>query len=75
MATYVRWFDELGKADVLLAGGKGANLGEMTRAGLPVPPGFVIVAAAYHTFIAGANLHEERIAVDGHPDSLFLSQR
>ena len=37
---------ELGRDDVALAGGKGANLGELVRAGLPVPPGFVVTTAA-----------------------------
>lgn len=41
------WFDEITAADIAAAGGKGANLGETTRAGMPVPPGFVISAAAY----------------------------
>ncbi len=39
--------DELTLSDVPRAGGKGANLGELTRAGLPVPPGFVVTAEAY----------------------------
>jgi pyruvate,water dikinase len=43
----VAWFGELSKADVPRVGGKGANLGELTRAGLPVPPGFVVTAQAY----------------------------
>jgi pyruvate, water dikinase len=43
----VRWFSELGLADIALAGGKGANLGELTRAEFPVPPGFVVTAPAY----------------------------
>ncbi len=43
----IRWFDELKVADVAAAGGKGANLGELTAAGFPVPPGFVITASAY----------------------------
>jgi len=47
MGEFVAWFDELGKGDVAVAGGKGANLGEMTRAGLPVPPGFVLTTQAY----------------------------
>jgi pyruvate,water dikinase len=38
---------ELGRSDVSLAGGKGANLGELTAAGFPVPRGFVVVAPAY----------------------------
>ena len=43
----IRWFSEIGLTDVALVGGKGANLGELTAAGLPVPPGFVVTAAAY----------------------------
>lgn len=51
-APRLRWFSELTREDVALAGGKGANLGEMTRAGLPVPPGFVITAAAFQEAMA-----------------------
>jgi pyruvate,water dikinase len=47
----VMWFEELDKDDVPIAGGKGANLGEMTKAGLPVPPGFVVTAEAYQKFL------------------------
>ncbi len=43
----VTWFQELSSADVAVVGGKGANLGELTRAGFPVPRGFVITADAY----------------------------
>jgi Pyruvate phosphate dikinase, AMP/ATP-binding domain len=43
-------FSTLSKADVAYAGGKGANLGEMTGAGLPIPPGFVVGAPAYASF-------------------------
>ena len=35
-----------------LLGGKGANLAEMTRLGLPVPPGFVVTTAACNAFLA-----------------------
>ena len=42
----VRRFGELSRADVPFAGGKGANLGELAAAGLPVPPGFVVGAPA-----------------------------
>ncbi|RKG95096.1 phosphoenolpyruvate synthase [Corallococcus sp. CA053C] len=42
------WFDALSRKDVAQAGGKGANLGELTRAGLPVPIGFVVTAASFH---------------------------
>jgi len=49
--TYTAWFDEIRKDDIALAGGKGANLGELSRAGLPVPGGFVVTTRAYDTFV------------------------
>src|SRR5919199_4278251 len=49
--TYTAWFNEIRKDDIALAGGKGANLGELSRAGLPVPPGFVLTTAAYDAFV------------------------
>lgn len=45
--SLVSWFADLSRDDVPHVGGKGANLGELTRAGLPVPPGFVVTAEAY----------------------------
>ena len=41
------WFGDLDRAATDLAGGKGANLGELVKAGFPVPPGFVVTAGAY----------------------------
>lgn len=37
----------VGRADLAVAGGKGANLGELIRAGFAVPPGFVVTTALY----------------------------
>ncbi len=51
---YIRWFREIGKEDLKLVGGKGANLGELSRAGFPVPPGFVITIDAFEEFLEGA---------------------
>jgi pyruvate,water dikinase len=51
MPKFVAWFSEIHKNDVPLVGGKGANLGEMTNAGFPVPNGFVITSHAYYEFI------------------------
>jgi len=45
------WFDEIDKDDVALVGGKGANLGEMTGAGFPIPYGFVLTSNAYFDFL------------------------
>ena len=50
IAEPVRTFSQLRVTDVSYAGGKGANLGELTSAGVPVPPGFVIGAPAYGAF-------------------------
>ena len=56
--SYIRWFEEVGADDVGLVGGKGANLGEMVRVGLPVPPGFCLDAGAYRDFIQATGLDE-----------------
>ncbi|MCL0057469.1 hypothetical protein M1N05_00165 [Dehalococcoidales bacterium] len=45
------WFNEVTKKDIPLVGGKGANLGEMTNAGIRVPPGFIVTANAYYNFL------------------------
>jgi pyruvate,water dikinase len=50
------WFADVGKDDVGVAGGKGANLGEMTRARIPVPPGFIVTADAYRRFLEASGL-------------------
>lgn len=52
------WFEEVAKDDVSLVGGKGANLGEMTNADLPIPYGFIITSHAYFQFIKEANLQQ-----------------
>ncbi|MBR6308855.1 MAG: phosphoenolpyruvate synthase [Lachnospiraceae bacterium] len=48
---YIKAFSEIKKEDIAIAGGKGANLGEMTQAGIPVPPGVVLTADAYDYFM------------------------
>src|SRR4051812_8555914 len=57
---FVRWFAEVGLADVSLVGGKVASLGEMIRElstlGIRVPDGFAITAEGYRHFIAKAGL-------------------
>jgi|SRR5215208_3094979 phosphoenolpyruvate synthase/pyruvate phosphate dikinase len=53
---YTAWIDDLRKDDIALAGGKGANLGELSHAGLPVPPGFVVSTKAYDAFVEANGL-------------------
>ena len=62
---YTARLDEVGKDDLALAGGKGANLGELSRAGLPVPPGFVVTTRAYDAFVEAGGLRDAifRLAV------------
>ena len=57
--------------DVSVAGGKGANLGDMLRAGLPVPPGFVICAQAYRDAVMASGLRAqiEDLLAAADPDS------
>jgi pyruvate,water dikinase len=50
------WFHEISRNDVPLAGGKGANLGDMAQMNLPIPPGFVITAPAYQMMLEQAGL-------------------
>ena len=56
-------FSEITKNDAHIAGGKGASLGEMTRAGIPVPGGFVVTAAAFEQFLKETHLHVEVEAI------------
>ncbi|MEM1675154.1 MAG: phosphoenolpyruvate synthase [Desulfurococcaceae archaeon] len=53
---FVVWLEEVGKEDVLLVGGKNANLGEMIKAGIPVPPGFAVTSYAYKYFLEKTGL-------------------
>ena len=71
----VLWLDEVDADDLGDVGGKGASLGELTAAGLPVPPGFVVTAGTYRSFIEDAGIDEaifEAVDVDVE-DSAALS--
>ncbi|MBS3116747.1 PEP/pyruvate-binding domain-containing protein [Candidatus Woesearchaeota archaeon] len=56
---FIRPFTAITKKNVDLAGGKGASLGEMTHAGFPVPPGFVILSATFDQFIDKTGIKED----------------
>ncbi|KYK34472.1 MAG: hypothetical protein AYK19_12105 [Theionarchaea archaeon DG-70-1] len=56
---YVKSLQNVSQEDFTSAGGKGANLGEMIQAGLPVPHGFVVLTSAYHDFVKTNRLQEE----------------
>ena len=56
---YVQKFEDLNKSDIGIAGGKGANLGELTQAGIPVPPGFVVTAETYEKFMEDSGINDK----------------
>lgn len=56
----ILWFEEVGKEDVAKVGGKSANLGELlTKAKVPVPPGFSVTTYAYKKFLEDTNIKKE----------------
>ncbi len=78
MSRDILWFSEVGKDDGAIVGGKGANLGELTKAGLPVPPGFIITADAYFDYLKATDLAQKISSViDGFnkEDSKDLQER
>ncbi len=61
MKKYVYFFDEGNKEMKSILGGKGANLAEMSRIGLPVPPGFTITAEACNKYYEDGKQIEEAV--------------
>ena len=55
----VVWFMEVDKEDLHLVGGKGANLGELTKLEIPVPPGFIVTTQSYFHFLEESNLSKK----------------
>lgn len=60
--AHILWFKEINKNDIPFVGGKGANLGEMVNAGIPVPYGFVVTATAYFDFLEGTSLKQKIVS-------------
>lgn len=56
---YIFWFEELGQDHSKLVGKKCANLGEIAKLGLPVPPGFALTVKAYEEFLEKTNALQE----------------
>lgn len=57
--SFVLPFEKLDRKSVKIAGGKGANLGEMTKLKISVPPGFVVLATAFDRFLEETDLDVE----------------
>lgn len=56
---YIKWLSEISKSDIPVAGGKGANLGEMYNSGFPVPPAFVVTVRAFEYFLSATNINQK----------------
>src|SRR6266700_5567371 len=66
MAKYISWFRDIGLDDRPKVGGKGGSLGELHRAGIHVPPGFVVRTEAFEDFIDALERHSPvRVRVAG----------
>jgi pyruvate,water dikinase len=57
--NYIKWLSDLSKKDLQLAGGKGANLGEMFNAKFPVPQAFIATTDAFFFFLKEAKLEQK----------------
>src|SRR5262245_56678499 len=51
-AAHISWFADIGLVDRAHVGGKGGSLGELQRAGIAVPPGFIVRTGAFEGFLA-----------------------
>ncbi len=72
----VCWLDDIKKDDTALVGGKGANLGELRRAGFPVPDGFVVTADAFAAAVRDeTNDGRSFAALAADPDALEAESR
>lgn len=56
---FIKDFKEIDKKDIQIAGGKGANLGELIKIGIPVPDGFIILAGAFEGFLEENDINIE----------------
>lgn len=68
---------DINQQELSIAGGKGINLGALTHAGFPVPPGFVLLTGAYQHFLSVNNIVEEveRLAQQATPLDLAACER
>jgi pyruvate,water dikinase len=72
--TFIRKLSELSQGDSHVAGSKAANLGELVKAGFPVPEGFVLTTDAFQKFIAVNNINldstQEMVTAAGIPEDI-----
>jgi pyruvate,water dikinase len=68
--VHILWFEDYDESDAARVGGKCASLGAMTRAGLPVPPGFAVATDGYAESMnrnqVGPKIHADLVGLDVH---------
>jgi pyruvate, water dikinase len=64
----IAWFKDISKDSIALVGGKGANLGELSRNNFPVPNGFVVTADSYKLFLAQTKIQDQIDKILAHLD-------
>lgn len=71
-SPFILWFDEVDRSCLTQVGGKNASLGELSQAGIRVPPGFAITTEAYETFLNRSGLWDgiSRLLAPLHPDDI-----
>ncbi len=60
---FVKWLEEIDKTMIQQVGGKAANLGEVLKIGVPVPPGFVVTADAYRYFVEVTGIKDKILSI------------
>jgi len=70
--NYILSFEEINRDSLVLVGGKNANLGEMMKIGIRVPPGCAVTTGSYRNFITETGVKDEiyRILSDFNPDDV-----
>lgn len=71
-SPFILWFDEVDRSCLSQVGGKNASLGELSQAGIRVPPGFAITTEAYETFLNRSGIGDEvlRLLAPLQPDDI-----
>ena len=59
MYDHVVSINEVGRGQIDQVGGKGANLGELIKSGIPVPPGFVVTTSSFKQFIEDNDIKDQ----------------
>ena len=63
MSNFIKWFKDISEKEIGIVGGKGLNLGIMSKIQLPIPPGFVITTYAFKKFLNETEIRSEIFSI------------